>query len=107
KSKESSLIENWKREYNINSIKNELIRHPNFVLVGRGTYALKEWNMQEGKAKDLIKEIIKEKGKITRSELWEIISTYRQIKKQTFIIYLNELKHKGVKEENGYLIYND
>ena len=31
----------WHKNYNINSIKNELIRHPDFVLVKRGVYYLK------------------------------------------------------------------
>jgi hypothetical protein len=31
----------WYKNYNLNSIKNELIRHPDFVLVKRGVYYLK------------------------------------------------------------------
>jgi hypothetical protein len=31
----------WYKNYNVNSIKNELIRHPDFVLVKRGIYYLK------------------------------------------------------------------
>jgi hypothetical protein len=31
----------WHKNYNVNSIKNELIRHPDFVLVKRGVYHLK------------------------------------------------------------------
>jgi hypothetical protein len=31
----------WHKDYNVNSIKNELIRHPDFVLVKRGVYYLK------------------------------------------------------------------
>jgi hypothetical protein len=31
----------WHKNYNVNSIKNELIRHPDFVLVKRGIYYLK------------------------------------------------------------------
>jgi hypothetical protein len=101
------LSHHWNKDYNLYSVKNELIRNQDFVLVGRGIYALREWNMQEGKAKEILIKIIKEKGKITKKELWQMISNYRQIKKQTFYIYLNEFKQKGLKEEKGYLIYND
>jgi hypothetical protein len=31
----------WHKNYNVNSIKNELIRHPDFILVKRGVYYLK------------------------------------------------------------------
>lgn len=104
---DDSLSYHWKKEYCLHSIKNELIRHQDFVLVGRGTYGLKEWGLQEGKAKDLLEKFIKEKGKIEKDKLWEIISSHRQIKKQTFKIYINQLKQKGFKEESGYLIAND
>lgn len=104
---DDSLSYYWKKEYCIHSIKNELINHQDFVFVGRGTYGLKEWGLQEGKAKDLLEKFIKEKGKIEKEKLWEIISSHRQIKKQTFKIYLKQLKQKGFKEKNGYLIAND
>lgn len=104
---DDSLSHYWKKVYSVHSIKNELIRYQDFVLVGRGTYALKEWGLQQGKAKELLEKFIKEKGKIEKTKLWGIISSHRQIKKQTFHIYLNQLKHKGFKEENGYLIAND
>jgi len=39
---EDELIHySWHKNYNVNSIKNELIRHPDFVLVKRGVYYLK------------------------------------------------------------------
>mgnify|MGYP001436941446 FL=1 len=41
------------------TIHNELIRNNNFVLIGRGIYALKEWGYNEGQVKDVILEILK------------------------------------------------
>ena len=32
----------WRKSYNINSIKNELIRHPEFTFIKRGVYSLRE-----------------------------------------------------------------
>jgi len=32
----------WHKNYNVNSIKNELIRHPEFVFIKRGVYGLRE-----------------------------------------------------------------
>lgn len=95
---------NWRKNYSLDSIKNELIRHDEFILVGRGTYALKEWNIIGGTAKDLILKILKEEKKIEREKLWQKISQYRQIKKSSFLIYLKQLK---IKRENNWLIYND
>lgn len=94
----------WHRKYNLNSIKNELINHPDFVLVGRGVYGLREWRLVEGTAKDLILGFLKTRKKISKEELWQKISELRSIKKSTFNIYLKEIKN--LKQENNYLIYN-
>lgn len=94
---------NWLKNYSLDSIKNELIKHPEFVLVSRGTYALKEWGVVEGTAKELILKILKEKRRVEIKELWELISQHRQIKRSSFLIYLKQLK---VKKENNWLIYD-
>jgi len=95
----------WHRRYNLSSIKNELIKHPDFVLVSRGTYALKEWGFIGGTAKELILEFLKKEKKIRKEKLWQIISELRPIKKSSFTIYLNEIKN--LRQEDGYLIYHD
>jgi hypothetical protein len=41
KTHDESIHYFWHKNYNVNSIKNELIRHPDFVLVKRGVYYLK------------------------------------------------------------------
>jgi hypothetical protein len=41
KIKDESIHYFWHKNYNVNSIKNELIRHPDFVLIKRGVYYLK------------------------------------------------------------------
>lgn len=104
---EDEIIDpSWKKEYNIESIKNELIRHQEFIFVGKGTYGLKEWNLIPGNAKELMLEYIKTKKKVTRSELWQYISSLRPIKKTSYYVYLKELSNK-VKIEGDYLIYHD
>ncbi|HLM84202.1 MAG TPA: sigma factor-like helix-turn-helix DNA-binding protein, partial [Candidatus Bathyarchaeia archaeon] len=44
------------------TVHNELIRDKRFVLVGRGTYALREWGFEEGTVKDIIVSLIKSAG---------------------------------------------
>jgi DNA-directed RNA polymerase delta subunit len=103
---EDELIHHsWHRRYNLKSIKNELIKHSDFVLVGRGTYALKEWGLIGGTAKELILKFLKKEKKIRKEKLWQIISKLRPIKKSSFTIYLNEIKN--LRQENDYLIYHD
>lgn len=44
------------------AIHNELIRHNEFVLVGRGQYGLKEWGLAEGTVCNVIKSVLLENG---------------------------------------------
>jgi predicted DNA-binding protein YlxM (UPF0122 family) len=98
------VSERWFKKYNINSLRNELIKHPEFVLVGRGKYGLKEWGLVEGTAKELIIKILKERKRIEKEKLWQIISSLKEIKPSSFYLYLKQMKN--VREVNGYLEYN-
>ncbi len=96
----------WRKDYNLESIKNELIRHQDFIFLGKGTYGLREWNLTSGDAKSLMIDFLKSKKQVTRSELWYYISSLRSIKKSSFYAYLKELKNR-IKSEGDILIYND
>lgn len=96
----------WKKKYTLESIKNELINNSLFSFVGNGKYGLKEWNLIEGTAKELILNYLKEKKIVKKDELWNFISKHREIKKSSFYIYLAELRKK-IKIENDLIIYND
>ncbi len=111
KLKEISTIEeeflhiNWKKDYSVESIKNELIKHPDFVLVGRGIYALKKWGFLEGTSFDIIKSFILSKKEVELSELYEFIKNQRILKPTTLSIYLYRLqKEKIIEIKNGKII---
>lgn len=72
------------------TVHNELIKDGNFVLVGRGIYALSEWGYQKGTVKDVIKEIISKNSKaLNREEILKKVLEVRQVKKSTIVINLN------------------
>lgn len=48
----------WQKKVCAQTIHNELIKDPRFVLVGRGTYALKEWGYEKNNIKDVIQDIL-------------------------------------------------
>jgi hypothetical protein len=100
----NDLSPSWLKDYNLNSIRNELIKHQEFVLVKRGTYGLRKWGLIPGTAKELLHHILKERKKISKEKLWQILSSQKQIKKSSFYIYLKQ--SKNIKEIDGYLIYN-
>lgn len=67
---------------------NELIKDPRFVLVGRGLYALKEWGYSKGVVKDVIKDILKREGSLTREEIIEKLLKERYVKENTIVVNL-------------------
>ncbi|EKE21863.1 MAG: sigma-70 region 4 protein [uncultured bacterium] len=81
------------------TVHNELIKDEKFVLVGRGTYALKEWGYQRGTVKDVINEIlIKSSEPLHQDEVIEKVLSVRNVKKTTVIINLNKFFQKSEKQ---------
>jgi len=65
------------------SVHNELIRSPLFVLVGRGIYALTEWGYEPGTVKDIIVKILKEsKIPLSRQEIIDKVLQQRKVKEK-------------------------
>lgn len=72
------------------TVHNELIKDNNFVLVGRGIYALAEWGYKKGTVKDVVEEILRATKKpLGRNEIIERVLKVRQVKKSTIVINLN------------------
>jgi len=77
------------------TVHNELIKDDIFVLVGRGTYALREWGYQRGTVKDVIEEILKmSDNPVRQDEIVEKVLSVRDVKETTVIINLNNFFEK-------------
>ncbi len=72
---------------------NELIKDPRFVLVGRGLYALAEWGYQTGIARDVIADILKKEGPMTKEDVVEKVMKERYFKKNTILVNLMNPKY--------------
>lgn len=79
---------------------NELIKDPRFVLVGRGMYALAEWGYKAGIARDIIKDILKREGPMTKEAVVEKVMKERYFKKNTILVNLVNSKYFK-KNKNG------
>lgn len=71
---------------------NELIKDDRFVLVGRGLYALREWGYKEGIVRDIIEELIKKQGPLSRSEIIAGVLKERMVKNNTIIVNLQNAR---------------
>lgn len=72
------------------AVHNELIRYEQFVLVGRGLYALKEWGYKKGTVSDVIEELLKKKSPLTKQEIIEGVLKQRRVKKGTISLNLQK-----------------
>lgn len=75
----------------VQTVHNELIKDPRFVLVGRGLYALKEWGYAPGTVEDIISLILKEEKKaLAKEEIIKKVLKQRMVKVNTILINLNK-----------------
>ena len=75
----------------VESVHNELIRSPLFVLVGRGLYALQEWGYEPGTVKDVIMKVLKEAKKpMTKEDIAREVLSRRQVKPNTILLNLQD-----------------
>ncbi len=77
----------------VQAVHNELIRYPQFVLVGRGLYALKEWGYEPGTVADVIERILKEKGPLSKKEIIVEVSKQRTVKVGTISLNLQKMPY--------------
>lgn len=89
----------FKREAHPATTHNELIKDERFVLVGRGLYALKEWGYQPGVVRDVIANILKKDGPLSRSEIIERVKRERYVKDATVLVNLQS--NAFVKQPDG------
>jgi hypothetical protein len=86
------------KRINLQAVHNELIRHDQFVLIGRGIYALKEWGYVEGTVADIIKDVLKDGKTKSQDAIIKEVLKQRQVKKITIIL---NLKNKPMFERIG------
>jgi DNA-directed RNA polymerase delta subunit len=92
-----------KKKTHFQTVHNELIKDNNFVLVGRGIYALVEWGYKKGTVKDVIESILKQSQEpLSREAILEKVLEVRKVKSSTIIINLNNYFSKS--EEGKYAL---
>lgn len=72
------------------AVHNELIRYDQFVLVGRGLYALKEWGYKKGTVAEVIEALLKKRSPQTKQEIIAGVLKQRRVKKGTISLNLQK-----------------
>jgi len=92
----------------VQTVHNELIRDPRFVLVGRGLYALRGWGYTPGVVKDVIYKVLKETGKsLSKEEILKKVLKQRLVKKNTILLNLSNKKYFLRNSQGKYTLRND
>lgn len=65
------------------TVHNELILNPEYVLVGRGVYALREWGYKPGVVADVIADVLRTRGPLDRETIVAEVMQQRMVKKNT------------------------
>ncbi|PIW91818.1 MAG: hypothetical protein CO031_02330 [Candidatus Nealsonbacteria bacterium CG_4_9_14_0_2_um_filter_37_38] len=93
------------RETNIQTVHNELIKDPRFVLVGRGIYALSEWGFEPGVVREVIADTLKKAGKpLEKPEILKEVLKQRLVKEDTIFLNLNNKKYFSKDPRGRYYI---
>ena len=79
---------------------NELIKDSRFVLVGRGMYALADWGYKTGIAREVIRDILKREGPLSKEDIVEKVMKERYFKKNTILVNIQNPKYFK-KNKNG------
>lgn len=87
------------------TVHNELIKDPRFVLVGRGLYALREWGYEEGVVKDIIMKTLKEaKEPLAKDAILEKVLKQRMVKESTVLLNLGNKRYFQKTPEGNYIV---
>lgn len=82
------------------TVHNELIANDNFILIGRGLYALKDWGYTSGTVAEIISRILAENGPLDKVAIYDKVLAQRKVNKST--IYLTLInKDKFARTDEG------
>jgi len=92
------------RSVHVQTVHNELIKDPRFVLVGRGLYALGQWGYEPGFVRDVLVGMLRARGTMTRDEILDEVSRVRKVKPSTIAINLQNKKLFKALENGTYTL---
>lgn len=89
----NSISKTFNKKVHYATCHNELIKDSRFVLVGRGMYALAEWGYKAGTAREVIRDILKREGPLSKDAIVTKVNKERYFKKNTILVNLANPKY--------------
>lgn len=103
----ANLIDKVKKsnkKTNAQTVHNELIKDDRFVLVGRGTYGLKEFGLLPGTAREVITHFLKKHGPLKSRDLIKLVLAERTFQENTLLLNLQNRKHFQRLDDGSYTV---
>lgn len=83
---------------------NELIKDKRFVLIGRGMYGLSDWGYKEGVVRDVIRDILKKEGPLSKEDVIDRVLKERYLKRNTILVNLQNNKYFKKNKQGLYTV---
>ena len=99
-----AIGEHFDKRAHVATTHNELIKDKRFVLVGRGLYALQEWGYSTGVVRDVISDIIKKHGPLTKEDVVDRVMRERYVKPNTILVNLQNPKYFKKGKDSKYAL---
>ncbi|MDO8521438.1 MAG: sigma factor-like helix-turn-helix DNA-binding protein [bacterium] len=99
-----AIGEHFDKRAHVATTHNELIKDKRFVLVGRGLYALSEWGYSTGVVRDVIADVLKKHGPLSREEIIDKVMRERYVKPNTIMVNLQNQKYFKKSKEGRYSV---
>lgn len=94
-----------KKEVFPQTVHNELIKDPRFILVGRGIYGLDEWGFAPGTVRETIENILKDyKSGLSKEEIIRKVLEQRFVKENTILLNLQDKKRFSKDSQGKYIL---
>ncbi len=99
-----AIADTFQKKCHTATCHNELIKDKRFVLVGRGIYALAEWGYKPGVVREVLRELIKKNGPMSKEDIVEQVMKERYLKKNTILVNLQNSKYFKKNKSGLYAI---
>lgn len=91
-----------KKRAHVQTVHNELIKDDRFVLVGRGMYALREHGYEPGTVREVIQNLLKNRGPLASHDVVRLVNERRFLKENTILLNLQNRKFFKRLEDGKY-----
>ncbi len=99
-----SIRETFGKSAHVATCHNELIKDSRFVLVGRGLYVLSDWGYTGGVVKEVIRQVLKNEGPLTKQEIVDKVMKERYVKENTILVNLQNTRYFKKDKEGRYSV---